>query len=163
MPVKKRIKTRYNGVYYVDGQAIGSNKAERVYYIRYRKKGKMIEEKAGRQFQGDMTPAKASNLRSLRIEGNQLSNQEKRSIEEAKRRAEENRWTVSRLWMEYMNNKPNLKGIVTDKNRFENYFHAGKQSHIGHGTQASFPKQRFFFRLPEFPLGKTQNSHTHQI
>ena len=40
-------------------------KEEKIYYIYYRKKGKVITEKAGRQFKDAMTPAKASNIRSL--------------------------------------------------------------------------------------------------
>jgi integrase len=46
---------------------------------------------------------------------------ERREAERAKKKAERNRWTISRLWKEYKENKPNLKGIVTDQNRFENY------------------------------------------
>jgi hypothetical protein len=69
MPVQKRFKTNYPGVYYVKGTAIGTGKPEKIYYIRYRKRGKLIEEKAGRQFQNDMTPARAAQLRAKRIEG----------------------------------------------------------------------------------------------
>jgi hypothetical protein len=41
------------------------------------KKGKQIQEKAGRQFQDDMTPSRAATIRSQRIAGNQISNQAK--------------------------------------------------------------------------------------
>ena len=72
MPVFKRIKTKYPGVYYFVGTAIGSKKPERIYYIRYRKEGKLIEEKAGRQFQDDMTQARAALIRAQKIEGKNL-------------------------------------------------------------------------------------------
>ena len=69
----KRHKTDYPGVYYIMGKAVATGKPERIYYIRYRKNGKPVEEKAGRQFQDDMTPARASNKRALKIEGEQPS------------------------------------------------------------------------------------------
>ncbi len=74
MPIKNRYKTKYPGVSYIIGQSNYNGKPENIFYIRYRKNGKEIEEKAGRQFQDDMTPARASNIRSLRIEGKQPSN-----------------------------------------------------------------------------------------
>ena len=49
----------------------------------YRKNGRLIEEKAGRQFQDDMTPARAAGLRAGRIDGKQLTNKEKREAEKA--------------------------------------------------------------------------------
>jgi hypothetical protein len=56
MPAQKRHKTKYAGVYYIEGTAVGSNKKEKIYYIMYRKDGRQIHEKAGRQYQDDMTP-----------------------------------------------------------------------------------------------------------
>ncbi|MBA3027399.1 MAG: hypothetical protein FP814_08850 [Desulfobacterium sp.] len=56
---RKRIKTKYAGVYFVDGVS-ASGKSEKIYFIRYRKDGRMVEEKAGRQFANDMTPARAA-------------------------------------------------------------------------------------------------------
>jgi len=121
MPAQKRIKTKYPGVYYIIGKAVGSNKQERIYYIMYRKNGRQIHEKAGRQFQDDMTPARAHQMRALRIQGDQLSNKERRRAEKEKRDAEANRWTIKRLWKKYKSNKSELKGIVTDENRFDNH------------------------------------------
>lgn len=121
MPSKKRIKTAYPGVFFIESLSIANGRPERVYYIRYRKDGKMIEEKAGRQFQNDMTPARANYIRIQRIEGGQLSNRKQRDAFKAKKLAEANRWTIDRLWEEYKINKPELKGIVTDENRFKNY------------------------------------------
>ncbi len=85
------------------------------------KDGKQIEEKAGRQYQDDMTPARAAQVRTNRIQGKELSNKEQREAEKAAKEAEDNRWTISRLWKEYKKNNPKLKGIVTDQNRFENH------------------------------------------
>jgi hypothetical protein len=71
------------------GTSIGTGKPERIYYITYRRDGKRVEEKAGRQFQDAMTPAKASGIRAERIEGKSLSN---------KARAKEIQdWTIKRL------------------------------------------------------------------
>jgi len=120
MPARERVKTKYPGVYYVESRAIGSNKLERIYYIVYRKYGKVIEEKAGRQFQDDMTEARAATLRGKKIEGGK-TNKEEREEKLVKANAENNKWTISRLWDSYKASKPSLKGLTTDENRFKNY------------------------------------------
>lgn len=119
MSRNNRIKTNYPGVFYVEGTAIGNRKPERIYYIRYRRNERMIEEKAGRQFQDDMTPARAAHIRTKRIEGNQLSNRERREVEIALKESEKNKWTIERLWNEYKAINPNLKGIIQDENRYQ--------------------------------------------
>lgn len=121
MPAQKRHKTRYAGVYYIQGKAVGSNKAERIYYIMYRKDGRQVHEKAGRQYKDDMTPARASGLRSARIESRQSTNREKREAEEAAKRAAENKWLIDRLWNEYKAGRKPGKGLVTDSGRYEKY------------------------------------------
>lgn len=121
MPAKKRIKTQYPGVYYVESKAVGSNRPERIYYIIYRKNGKLIEEKAGRQYQDDMTPARAATLRGKKIEGGKLTNQEARRAERAKILAEQNKWTIDRLWSEYAASRPENKSLKTDKGRYALY------------------------------------------
>ncbi len=121
MPVQKRFETKYAGVYYIESKAVGSNKSEKIYYIRYRKNGNMIDEKAGRQYQDDITPARASGMRARRIEGKELTNKEKRELEKVQKEAEDNKWTINKLWAAYKENRPDLKGIVTDENRFNNY------------------------------------------
>ncbi len=50
MPIIQRIKTKYPGVYFIEGISNISGKQENIYYIRYRKNGKLTEEKAGRQY-----------------------------------------------------------------------------------------------------------------
>ncbi len=72
MPSMKRIRTSFPGVYYIVGTLYG--KKEKIYYIRYRKKGRLIEEKVGRQFQDDMTASKASKIRVECLVGKRLSN-----------------------------------------------------------------------------------------
>jgi integrase len=121
MPAFERFKTKYPGVYYVVGQSIVGDKPEKIYYIRYRKDGKQVEEKAGRQFKDDMTPARAAQKRAQRMSGGEPSNQEKRTLERAKKAAEKNKWTIDRLFKKYIETRPNNKGLSTDKNRYEKY------------------------------------------
>ncbi len=121
MAIRERFKTDYPGVFYIIGQSQIKNKPEKIYYIRFRKNGKETEEKAGRQFQDNMTPAKANTLRAEKIKGAKLTNQGKRAEIEARKEAEQRRWTINRLWDEYKRSKANLKGIITDENRFQIY------------------------------------------
>jgi len=114
MPNKvERIKTNYPGVYYIMSKAT-DGRPEKIYYIFYRKGGKQIEEKAGRQFQNDMTPARAARIRAQRIEGG-ASNQERR--DEARQEV----WTVTRLWQGYSADKPITKSLTTDRSRFQKF------------------------------------------
>ena len=121
MPAKKRFKTSYPGVYYVEGQAVATGKPERIYYVMYRRDGKLIEEKAGRQHQDAMTPAKAARIRAERIEGKALSNQARREEEQAAKEAEAGRWTLAKLWEEYSSQKTSGPALTTDRSRFEKY------------------------------------------
>ncbi len=79
MPAKKRFKTKYPGVYYIEGKTVGSGKKERIYYIVYRKDGKQIEEKTGRRFLDGMTPARASKIRAECKEGTRLPRKGRKS------------------------------------------------------------------------------------
>jgi len=119
MPIMKRFKTDYVGVYYIMGTAVATSKPERIFYITYRRNGKLVEEKAGRQFQDAMTPAKASRIRADRIEGKSPSNKERR--EENARQKEIKEWTIKRLWEEYKSTHPLTKGIKSDDGRFKLY------------------------------------------
>lgn len=120
MPSLKRMKTNYPGVFYIEGTSPATGKPEKIYYIRYRKAGKMIEEKAGRQFQDDMTPAKAAMLRAERVQGKKPSRQEARKQREEAKQTEASRWTITRLWEEYMTHRQ-IKGLAQDRSRFEKY------------------------------------------
>ena len=119
--MSKREKTKYPGVFFRSTERIGSIGLEKIYYIVFKKDGKVIEEKVGRQFADDMTPAKAAGIRAERIEGKRPSRKEIREEKKAAKQALENRWTVGRLWEEYKNGNPDLKGIVTDENRFKKH------------------------------------------
>ena len=119
MPAQKRFKTSYPGVYYIEGK--GAGRKEKIFYIMYRKDGKQIHEKAGRQYQDDMTAARAAKLRFRKIEGQEQSNRLKRQAEERKAIREANKWTIEKLWAEYKICNPEIKGIKTDENRFINY------------------------------------------
>jgi integrase len=120
MPTLKRFKTNYPGVFYIEGTSPATGKTERIFYIRYRKAGKMIEEKAGRQLQDDMTPARAALIRGERMQGKKPSRQEAREQREAAKKAEATRWTINRLWEQYTAHRP-LKGLAQDRSRFEKY------------------------------------------
>ena len=120
MPTQKRYKTAYPGVYYVKGVSIGTGKPEKIYYIRYRKNGKPVEEKAGRQFQNDMTPSRANSIRTRRIEG-ELSNKEKRDAIEAEKKAQESKKTIDRLWNLYRETLTNDGTRTSDENRYKKY------------------------------------------
>ena len=100
---------------FVEGINPATKKPERVYYIRYKRSGKMVEEKAGRASIDNMTPAKANQLRARRMAGDDATNQEKREKVQAKK----DRMTIARLWEAYKENRPGLKGLVTDENRFK--------------------------------------------
>lgn len=121
----KRHKTNYPGVFYREADRIGGKGAEKVFYILFKKDGKILEEKVGRQFVDDMTPARAAGIRAERIEGKRPSRkeikEEREAQEHALKEAEANRWTITRLWEEYKRGTPGLKGIVTDENRFEKH------------------------------------------
>lgn len=118
-----RIKTKYPGVYYREGKRIGRPGLEKIYYIVFKKDGKVYEEKVGRQFKDDMTPARAAGMRAERIEGKRLSRKEFRQ----QKKAERNKWTINRLWQEYKAARPDLRDLGTDEARFRKYI----QPHFG--------------------------------
>ena len=111
MAKQERFKTNYPGVYCIEGKAVGRSGTEKIYYIRYKKGGKSVEEKAGRQYSDDMTPSRAARIRAQRVEGKQDSNQEKRDEEK------KFRWTIERLWERYKAQLPN-GGTKTDISRW---------------------------------------------
>jgi integrase len=120
MPKKERFKTNYPGVYYIESTVGRNGKPERIYYVMYRKDGKLIEEKAGRQYADDMTPARAAGIRSRRMQGKELSNRERRKANKAAKRAEAAKWTIDRLWTKYKAQR-SPKGIAQDESRYQNY------------------------------------------
>jgi integrase len=121
MPAKKRYKTKYAGVYYINSSSGQTGKAEKVYYIMFRKNGKLVEEKVGRQYEDDMTPSRASGIRAQKIEGKMLPNKQEREKLEKIKLAEEGRWTIGRLFAEYIDNRDLGKGRNIDVSRYNKY------------------------------------------
>jgi integrase len=119
MPAKKRFKTNYPGVYYIESTIGKTGKSEKIFYITYRRDGRLIEEKAGRQHQDGMTPARAASLRTEKMEGKKPSNKEKRAAERAKKEAEKGKWTIERLWKEYKAQKGSYPSLGTDEGNYK--------------------------------------------
>ena len=118
MPTLKRQKTNYPGVFFIEGTSLATGKPEKIFYIRYRKAGKMIEEKAGRQ-SDDVTPARAALMRAERMHGKKPTRQE------ARESAAQIKWTVDRLWQEYRIQKHDSKGLKVDQSRYTKYLKPG--------------------------------------
>jgi len=117
----KRYKTDYRGVFYRIGDRIGGSGEEKIFYIVFKKGGKVYEEKVGRQYADDMSAAKASRIRAGRIEGRRKSRKEVRNEEKAAKQTEADKMTIDRLWAKYKENKADSKAIDTDEGRYKKY------------------------------------------
>ena len=115
-----RKKTAYPGVFFREVKRVGSTGTERVYYVVFKKDGKVYEEKVGRQYVDAMTPAKASRVRAERIEGKRPSRKEIREANKAKQMA----WTIDKLWQEYKGQNFQLKSLSHDESRYRTYLKA---------------------------------------
>jgi integrase len=115
-----RGKTGYPGVYYREADRVGGKGLERVYYIVFKRGSQYFEEKVGRQYMDNMTPAKASRIRADRIEGRRKSPKELRAEREQARTRIRQRWTFDRIWDEYKSVKT-IRGIVTDESRYRKH------------------------------------------
>jgi integrase len=115
----KRHPTKYPGVFYREADRIGKPGKERVYYIVFKKDGKVIEEKAGRQYADAMTEAKAALIRAERIENKRPSPKQVRE----KRKAI--KWTLNELWISYCEINAGNKGLVHEKNRWKKNVESG--------------------------------------
>jgi len=120
MPTRKRIKTQYPGVYYVESTAINSNKLDKIYYIIYRRDGKLIEEKAGRQSQNIMTPYKAATIRGNKIEDAKTRKDEHREVI-TKKSTQDGRWTNNRVWKTYEAQHEKTRSFNSDRSRYQQY------------------------------------------
>lgn len=110
MATSKRVKTKYPGVFYRISQRLGvTNAEEQVFYIVFKKDGKVLEEKVGRQYADAMTPAKAARIRAERIEGKRLSRKELKEQQHASRKAESKRNTIAQIWGLYKDAHPDRK------------------------------------------------------
>jgi integrase len=118
----KRVKTKHVGVYFRLVDRVGAPGKEKMFYVTFKKAGKLHEEKCGGQFRDSMTEGKAARIRSARIEGRLRSRKEVR--EEA--RAKDARWTIGRLWTGYIeslegNSRKSRKAIAVDRSRYNLY------------------------------------------
>jgi integrase len=111
----KRLKTDYPGVFYREADRIGGKGKERVYYVLFKKDGRLHEEKVGRQYADDMTAAKAARIRGERIENKRQSRKEIREEKKAVK------WTFAKLWEQYQESNPELKALAADQSRWKCY------------------------------------------
>lgn len=128
MAATGREKTKYPGVFFREVRRIGGPGTEKVFYIVFKKDGKVIEEKTGRQYADDMTAAKAARIRAERIEGKRQSNKEKRLS--AANQA--NRVTIDAIWVVYQTHstgKASLRGDISRYNRYlkDSFGHASPE------------------------------------
>lgn len=132
MAGKPRMKTNYPGVFFRIAERKGKSGEERVYYIVFKQDGKVIEEKVGRQYADDMTPAKASGIRGERIEGKRASRKDIRAAALAAKAAEAAKPTIARLWDQYQQTFSDRKDTKTDTLRYNlhiNELFKGKTPH----------------------------------
>ena len=115
---KRQSVVGYAGVYFVEVPRAAGYGTEKIYYIRYRRQGKLIEEKVGGQYRDNMTAAKAASIRGLRMEGKDASNEEKRAALRAAKAAEEARYSLNRLWSLFEEAKASNRTIKDDRIRF---------------------------------------------
>lgn len=121
MGTKSRFKTPYPGVFYRISARIGRRGEEKVYYIVFKKNGKVHEEKVGRQFSDNMTPAKAAGIRAERIEGKRLSRKAIREAEKAAKASKELSHTINHLWKIYLAVSLGHKDTKADISRYNLY------------------------------------------
>lgn len=114
MPQSTREKTKYPGVYFRTTARASGVGEERVYYIVFKKDGKTIEEKVGRHYADNLTPAKVAGIRAERMEGRRQSRKEKRAELQATKQAELARCTIARLWVLYQEARPERRDWKND-------------------------------------------------
>lgn len=114
MPKYKRHQTKYPGVFYIIGKSPLNGKPEKIYYIKYYWDGKPIEEKIGRQFKDNMTPAKASHIRTLKVTGKIESNRERRQKINV-------RVTIDYLFGIFCKHKKHLRSLHDDTGRYNKH------------------------------------------
>ncbi len=64
----EKIQDEISGVFYREAERIGGRGKEKIFYILFKKDGRLYEEKVGRQYADDMTDARAARIRAERIE-----------------------------------------------------------------------------------------------
>ena len=109
----KRHPTSYPGIFYRIVDRLSKPGKERMYYARYTRGGKKLEEKLGRQHADNLTPAKCAAMRADLIEGRRKRRTEIR--EDAKKK----KWTLNTLWDDYCEVSAGNKGMIHEKNRWK--------------------------------------------
>lgn len=120
MPSKKRQKIQgYKGVYFNEKILPPDGGTEKVYYIRYWKDGRQVEEKAGSQYRDNMTAAKAFHIRCLRMDGLDATNSEKKSSRHEA--AEAVPFTFDDAWKIFEEVKASNRTIGDDRSRYSQH------------------------------------------
>jgi len=112
MPRQIRVSTKYSGVYFVK-----LANQDQSFFIRYKRNGKSVEEKAGRSNQG-WNAEKAYQLRTERMSGTSAAGKELQSNSDL---LSQQVWTFSKIFSEYLRLRNKLKGRANDIYRFKNY------------------------------------------
>jgi len=112
MPRQIRFSTEYSGVYFVK-----LANQDQSFFIRYKRNGKSVEEKAGRSNQG-WNAEKAYQLRTERMSGTSAAGNELQSNSDLLSQQD---WTFSKIFSEYLCLRNKLKGRANDIYRFKNY------------------------------------------
>ena len=112
MPRQTRHRTEYSGVYFVEL----ANQVQS-FFIRYKRNGRSVEEKAGRSNHG-WNAKKAYKMRTERKSGICATSGEIRSKVLNK---DQQHWTFSKIFAEYLRIRKELKGRENDVYRFKNY------------------------------------------
>ena len=115
---KRQSVVGYAGVHFIEVPRAAGYGPEKVYYIRYRKQGKLIEEKVGGQYRDNMTAAKAASIRGVRMEGKEATNEEKRTAVRVAKTAEQSRYSFNKLWSLFEEAKNANRTIKDDRIRF---------------------------------------------
>jgi len=112
MPRQIRVSTEYSGVYFVK-----LANQDQSFFIRYKRNGKSVEEKAGRNNQG-WNAEKAYQFRTERMSGTSAAGNELQSNSDLLSQQD---WTFSKIFSEYLRLRNKLKGRANDIYRFKNY------------------------------------------
>lgn len=111
----ERHSTNYPGVFYRIRRRLGGPGDEKVFYVVYKRNGKLTETQVGRQYRDDMTPARAASIRGQLIEGKRFTHVEERAA------AQQKAWTLTAIWEEYGNHLPKSRNRSIDDGRFRKY------------------------------------------
>ena len=112
MPRQTRHSTEFSGVYFVE--LANENKS---FFIRYKRNGKSVEERAGRSNEG--WDAELAYL--LRSERMSVIEFQAGNIHHGSDLKTGRHWTFSKIFEKYLRLRPDLKGRENDIYRFKNY------------------------------------------